>query len=52
MAEKRKHEEQAPSRILGTPFKQMDRGRKVRFVLQLAVCVLSFGFIFPNVMSS
>ena len=52
MAEKRKHDEQPPSRILGTPFKQMTQGRKIRFVLQLSVCVLSFGFIFPNVMSS
>ena len=52
MAEKCTHEEQATSRLLGTPFTQMDQRGKIRFVLQLAVCVLSFGFIFPNVMSS
>lgn len=52
VAETSKDEEQANSRLRGTPFKQMSRRNKYRFVLQLTVCVLSFGFIFPNVMSS
>lgn len=34
----------------GTPFKQMTRDRKVRFIFKVLVCVISFGFIFPNVM--
>ncbi len=34
----------------GTPFKDMTPGRKVIFVLKLAVCILTFGLAFPNVM--
>lgn len=33
-----------------TPYAQMSAKQKVRFVLKLAVCILTFGFIFPNVM--
>jgi len=52
VADKSEYKEQAPSRVLGTLFKQMNQGRKIRFVLQQTVCVLSFEFIFPNMMSS
>ena len=34
-----------------TAFKDMSPSRKVRFVLKLAVCIVTFGFAFPNVMS-
>ncbi|HXU42601.1 MAG TPA: hypothetical protein VN675_09770 [Burkholderiales bacterium] len=33
-----------------TPFAQMDGRQKVRFVIKLAICILTFGFVFPNVM--
>lgn len=35
----------------GTPFKDMTPVGKVRFVLKLAVSIISFGIIFPNIMS-
>ena len=35
----------------GVPFKQMTPGQKVVFILKLVVCILSFGIVFPNVMS-
>ena len=34
----------------GMPYAQMSAAQKVRFVLKLSVCILTFGFIFPNVM--
>ncbi len=34
----------------GTPYARMTPRQKLKFVLKLAVCILSFGFIFPNVM--
>jgi hypothetical protein len=33
-----------------TPYAQMSTEQKVRFVLKIAVCILTFGFVFPNVM--
>jgi len=33
------------------PFKQMKPAEKVVFILKLAVCILTFGIVFPNVMS-
>ena len=33
-----------------TPFAQMTGKQKVTFVFRLAVCILTFGFVFPNVM--
>jgi len=39
----------APAR-LGTPYAQMSRARKLRFVAKLALCILTFGFVFPNIM--
>jgi hypothetical protein len=35
----------------GTPYKEMKPGRKVLFILKLAICIISFGMLFPNVMS-
>lgn len=35
----------------GTPFDEMTREQKVRFVLKVIACAISFGFIFPNVMN-
>ena len=32
-------------------FKQMSRGQKTIFILKLAVSIVSFGMIFPNLMS-
>jgi hypothetical protein len=32
-------------------YREMAPLQKVKFVLKLAVCLLSFGFIFPNMMS-
>jgi len=32
-------------------YKNMTPSQKFRFVLKVAACILSFGFIFPNVMS-
>jgi hypothetical protein len=51
MAEKSKSGDAARPKTLGTPFSDMQPATKVRWVLKLAVCVISFGFIFPNVMS-
>ena len=36
----------------GTPFGDMSPNKKTLFVLKVMLCVVSFGFIFPNVMSS
>ena len=33
------------------PFNQMSGKQKALFVLKLAVTILTFGFIFPNVMN-
>jgi len=32
------------------PFAQMNGSQKLRFILKLTVCILTFGFVFPNVM--
>jgi hypothetical protein len=32
-------------------FKEMTPRQKFHFVLKVVVCVLTFGFVFPNVMS-
>lgn len=39
-----------PQKPQGTPYKDMKRSQKVRFVLKVIVCVLTFGLAFPNVM--
>lgn len=33
-----------------TPYGQMTGKQKFRFILKLAVCILTFGFVFPNIM--
>ena len=40
----------AATLALGTPFKEMLPQKKLFFVLKVVACVVSFGFIFPNVM--
>ena len=42
---------QAPTHDGGTPYAKMSSEQKLRFILKLAVCILTFGFAFPNVMS-
>jgi len=32
-------------------YKQMSGGQKTVFILKLAVCIVSFGMIFPNIMN-
>jgi len=32
------------------PFKEMAPRQKVVFVIKLAICIISFGMIFPNIM--
>ncbi len=34
----------------GTPFAQMTTAHKVRFICKLTISILTFGFVFPNVM--
>jgi hypothetical protein len=35
----------------GTSFKNMNGRQKLIFVCKLTVCILSFGIVFPNIMS-
>jgi hypothetical protein len=35
----------------GVPYKQMSPKQKVIFIVKLTVCILTFGMVFPNVMS-
>jgi len=35
----------------GTPYKEMKPRQKVLFILKVAICILTFGMAFPNVMS-
>jgi len=41
-----------PTLNCGTPFGDMLPNQKTLFVLKVILCVVSFGFIFPNVMST
>jgi hypothetical protein len=44
----------APSpkpRNTGRPFRRMTGSQKAWFILKLAVCIVTFGMAFPNVMS-
>ena len=36
---------------MSRPYKEMTRREKLMFVLKLAACILSFGFIYPNIMN-
>lgn len=40
---------EAPKRE-GTPYNEMSSAQKVKFILKVIVCVLTFGLAFPNVM--
>jgi hypothetical protein len=40
-----------PEEQRGTPYAKMSATRKVLFILKLAVCIVTFGMAFPNVMS-
>ncbi|MGE5640954.1 MAG: hypothetical protein ACM30H_12750 [Clostridia bacterium] len=35
----------------GTPYAQMSSSKKVLFIAKLALCIITFGMAFPNVMS-
>ena len=35
---------------LGTPYNDMSKEQKVKWVFKLVACILTFGFAFPNVM--
>ncbi len=35
----------------GTPYAKMNSRQKVFFIAKVAVCILTFGMAFPNVMS-
>ena len=39
-----------PNSTLGVPYAQMTQKQKVRFVVKLVVCIITFGFAFPNIM--
>jgi hypothetical protein len=39
------------STTMSRPYNEMTRREKVIFVLKLAACILSFGFIYPNIMN-
>lgn len=41
----------APKSDHGTPFKEMTPLKKFMFVLKVMVCVITFGFVFSNVMN-
>ena len=42
---------EAPKSDTGTPFKEMTTNKKVAFIAKVIVCVITFGIVFPNVMS-
>jgi hypothetical protein len=42
--------QEAPKSDVRKPFEKMTRNEKTVFVLQLVVCICTFGFVFPNVM--
>jgi hypothetical protein len=43
--------EKPQQREEGTAYKDMQPAQKVKFILKLIVCILTFGMAFPNVMS-
>ncbi len=42
---------EAPKRDLVKPFKEMTPKQKFAFVSKVVVCAITFGLVFPNVMS-
>ncbi len=51
MAEETKSTEHVRAISSGIAFKNMTQAHKIRWSMKLVVCIMSFGFIFPNVMS-
>ena len=45
------HSNSAATARTSIPFKDMTPPQKLKFICKLTVCILSFGMIFPNVMS-
>jgi hypothetical protein len=43
--------ESKPQQSTGTPYRDMKPKQKAFFIFKLAVCILTFGMAFPNVMS-
>jgi hypothetical protein len=41
----------AKARIAGRPFSHMTGRQKAIFITKLAICIVTFGMAFPNVMS-
>jgi hypothetical protein len=41
----------SPKARNGRPFGQMTRSQKFLFIVKLALCIVTFGMAFPNVMS-
>ena len=41
---------ETPQKRFGTPYNEMSKPQKVRFVMKLVLYILTFGFAFPNVM--
>ena len=41
-----------PQKPQGTPYNEMKPAQKVKFILKVIVCVLTFGLAFPNVMGN
>ena len=39
-----------PQKPQGTPYAEMKPAQKVKFIVKVIVCVLTFGLAFPNVM--
>ena len=39
------------SKTEGTPYNEMAPAQKVKFIIKLAICIITFGIAFPNVMS-
>jgi hypothetical protein len=39
-----------PRKRFGTPYNEMSNQQKAKFVFKLVLCILTFGFAFPNVM--
>ena len=37
---------------MATPYTAMNPRQKALFILKLAICILTFGMAFPNVMSN
>jgi hypothetical protein len=40
-----------PNKARGRPFNQMTGTQKFFFIVKLALCIVTFGMAFPNVMS-